>query len=130
MRSEEYKEVASSARLSDIEYQPFKLTKLFKKRTVNNNYIEILHSVIGLECISPETFIKSNLILQLLSPHTEDLCISSRTITNCELLILAAMNKEPSSLIARTLKAINENLEYFNQAGIDPTKVACVVIID
>ena len=44
--------------------------------------------------------------------------------------MVVAMYNEFQGLSPNTMVGVNENLEHFNSAGVDPAKVACIIIID
>lgn len=110
--------LASSRRESDLEYQSFKLNKEFIVRSIDNKPFDALKRANGLECIYPDTRIQISLIEELMQPDS------------CEILIVVAMYNEGPELFTNTMIGVNENLEYFNNARVDPNKIACIVICD
>ena len=124
------KDSQSSTGMSDLQYQAFKLKKILEERIVNARPTKVLKKACGLDFIAPDDYFNSNLILQLLPPDDESNPSPHQKSTNCEILIHLAMQNESSELFISTMNAINENLEHWVESGINPKKIACVIIVD
>ena len=128
MNSQEYLE--SIPMLPNLEYQCFKLKKRYEKRSVAGESVEVLKEATGLEFIHPDDNIKSNLIRNLMPLENENMEDAHEIIGNCEILIVVAMYNESSKDFLNTMQGINENLDFFKGNGVNPDKIACVIIVD
>ena len=124
------KQSISCERLSNLEYQAFKLKKIYEKRSISGESVEVLKQALGLEFILPDDSIKSNLMLNLMPTYSDTSENSFEISTNCEVLIVVAMYNESSEHFRNTLNGINESLDEFKNNGVNPDKIACVVIVD
>ena len=122
--------ISISCRHSEMEYQALKLRKEFENRAMNNKPFEALRVVTGLELIPPDNEIRSTVINDLFPSEDPNDNTTGNVITNCEVLMVVAMYNESSEHFTNTMIGVNENLEYFNSAGVDPAKIACIIVVD
>ena len=122
--------IATSCRHSEMEYQVLKLKKEFEQRAMSNKPFEALRVVTGLKLIHPDNEIRSAIINSLLPSGKSNGDTPGNDVTNCEVLMVVAMYNESSEHFTNTMNGVNENLEYFNSAGVDPVKIACIIIVD
>ena len=122
--------ISVSQRHSEMEYQPLKLKKEFEQRAMNNKPFEALRVVTGLELIPPDNEIRSTVINDLFPSEDPNDNTTGNVISNCEVLMVVAMYNESSEHFTNTMVGVNENLEYFNSAGVDPAKIACIIVVD
>ena len=115
---------------SEMEYQPFKLKKEFEQRSLNNQPFEALRVATGLEFIAPDNEVRSTIPNDLFPTNEGDDQNPGKLISNCEVLMVVAMYNESSEHFTNTLIGVNENLEDFERAGVDPKKIAWIVILD
>ena len=115
---------------SEMEYQPFKLKKEFEQRSLNNQPFEALRVATGLEFIAPDNEVRSPILNDLFPTNEGDDQNPGKLISNCEVLMVVAMYNESSEHFTNTLIGVNENLEDFERAGVDPKKIAWIVILD
>ena len=105
-----------------IIYQPVKLVKEMESRTNESNQTyNALKRAKGIEFISPDT--RFNSILG-------DLKYVENQPTKCDFLIEISMYNEGVKNFTDTLGGICENLNSFAEVGIDPLKIACIIIVD
>ena len=104
-----------------LVYQPLKLIKLMTTRQYKDRSFPCLKQSKGLKPISPDNdFIPS--VLKSIIPSAD--------AKPCEFLIVVAMYNESYQHLTNTLSGVIENLPYFKSAGVDPSQIACVVIVD
>ena len=106
----------------EIIYQPVKLIKETESRTDESNHtVKALKRARSLEFLAPDT--RFNSIL-------EDLRFVPGQPSKCDFLIEVSMYNEGVKNFTDTLSGICDNLNDFNRVGIDPLRIACVIIVD
>lgn len=107
---------------SSLSYQPVKLSLIMETRTKNNQTFLAPQHAAGLEPISPEIDFREGLI--------RDLFFEEGKETKCQFLIVVTMYNESAEHFSNTMIGVNENLNEFYNAGIDPKQVTCIMIVD
>lgn len=103
-------------------YQPLKLSALMETRTKNNQSFLAIQQVNGLEPIHPEDDFCEGLF--------KNLIYEENSPTKCEFLIVVTMYNESAEHFSNTMMGVNDNLNEFYSAGIDPSKITCIMIVD
>ncbi|OMJ92142.1 hypothetical protein SteCoe_5130 [Stentor coeruleus] len=106
----------------NISYQVFKLSKIMETRNHNNSTFQALSNTTGLEYIYPDYGFHENVLTNMFYEEGQD--------TKCKFLIVVAMYNESAEHFTNTMIGVNENLNYFKSAGVDPNEVACIIIVD
>ena len=112
-----------SIEVRNIIYQPVKLIKTYENRSDEDHTFLSLKRASGIEPIVPDNRIFPGSILS-------DLEYTANEPTKCEFLIEISMYNEGVKNFTDTLGGICDNLESFIEAGIDPNKIACIIIVD
>ena len=129
MADQDPKYQASRRESGVFEYQSFKLKKVIEMVPRNKKSVPSLKSVHGLEPLKPSGVTRGIILNNLFAPqgeYDED----GNQMTNCQVLIVVAMYNESAKQFTDTMQGINENLAYFEKAGIPSDQIAVVVIID
>ena len=105
-----------------MSYQPLKLIKVMDTRIHNNTAFSALQVAEGLEVIAPDTEFREGIL--------QDLVYEEGKPTKCDFLIVVAMYNESAEHFTNTLSGITENLDDFYEAGVDPSNITCVIIVD
>ncbi|OMJ87667.1 hypothetical protein SteCoe_10593 [Stentor coeruleus] len=114
----------SSASKDPIFYQPVKLTKEYEIKTNENNQTyTLLKKATGIECIEPDVKFLPGTILG-------DLKYIPGSYTKCDFLIEVSMYNEGVKNFTDTLGGICQNLDSFAEIGINPSRIACIIIVD
>lgn len=108
---------------SNIQYQCIKLVKEFEQRSDEDKTFVALKKATGICPITPDTQIIPGSILA-------DLAYDPKEPTKVEFLIEVSMYNEGVKNFTDTLGGICDNLEAFINAGIDPGRILCIIIID
>lgn len=118
----EYTPKSLTPNKEQVIYQAIKLKKDYESRTdENNRTFNALKRAKGIEVLSPDTRFTSIL---------SDLEFIPGQPTKCDFLIEVSMYNEGVKNFTDTLGGICENLNSFVEVGIDPTRIACIFIVD
>ena len=106
-----------------IQYQCIKLNKEYEERSSEESTFSALKRAKGIQPIAPDTqFIPGSILAELAQQANEP--------TKLEFLIEVSMYNEGVKNFTDTLGGICDNLENFINVGIDPNKIACIIIAD
>ncbi|OMJ76463.1 hypothetical protein SteCoe_24170 [Stentor coeruleus] len=107
----------------NIQYQPIKLIKEYETRNDEDRTYTSLKKAIGIVPIAPDTrFIPGSILA--------DFAFDPLQPTKCEFLIEVSMYNEGVKNFTDTLGGICDNLESFATAGIDISRICCIIIVD
>ena len=108
---------------TDIQYQCIKLNKEYEERSSEESTVMALKRARGIQPVAPDTqFIPGSILAELAQ--------QADTPTKIEFLIEVSMYNEGVKNFTDTLGGICDNLEKFINVGIDPNKIACIIIAD
>lgn len=107
--------------MEQIIYQPIKLVKEMEQRTDDNKTVLALKRATGIQVIEPDTRFKSVLA---------DLEYEPGLPSKCDFLIEVSMYNEGVKNFTDTLGGICDNLNSFYEVGIEPSRIACIIIVD
>lgn len=117
----EYTPKTPANEFEQIIYQPIKLVKEMEQRNDENKTVMGLKKASGIQLIAPDTRFKSVL---------GDLQYVPGQPTKCDFLIEVSMYNEGVKNFTDTLGGICDNLNSFYEVGIDPIRIACIIIVD
>lgn len=107
----------------NIQYQCIKLVKEFEQRSDEDKNFMALKKATGICPIAPDTQIIPGSIIA-------DLAYDPKEPTKVEFLIEVSMYNEGVKNFTDTLGGICDNIEAFLNAGVDPSRIACIIIVD
>jgi chitin synthase len=87
----------------------------------DNKSFQALDKTFGLDCVPPEHKLKPSILRSIVEAPKE---------LRLELLIVVAMYNEGPDHFRNTIGGILQNLRAFKKKGIDPRRIACVIIVD
>ena len=106
-----------------IQYQPIQLVKLYETRTDEDRTFSSLKRAVGIKPIAPDTkFLAGSILANLGYEPSQP--------TKCEFLIVVSMYNEGVKNFTDTIGGICDNLESFVAAGVDCSRIACIIIVD
>ena len=114
---------SSRTDLEKVQYQPVKLIKEYETRSDDDRTFQSLKKATGLMPIAPDSCFMPGSIL-------EQLAYDPLKPTKCEFLIEVSMYNEGVKNFTDTLSGICDNIENFINAGISPSNIACIIIVD
>ena len=104
-----------------LVYQPLQLIKSMTTRQYKDRSFECLKQAQGLKPVFPDTDSLPSVLKSLTpSPDTKP----------CEFLIVISMYNESFEQLADSLAGVIENLPIFKLSGVNPSQIACIVIVD
>ncbi|OMJ91390.1 hypothetical protein SteCoe_6072 [Stentor coeruleus] len=107
----------------NIQYQPIKLLKEYEIRNDEDRTYTSLKKASGITTIAPDTrFLPGSILANFAYDPLQP--------TKCEFLIEVSMYNEGVKNFTDTLGGICDNLESFSSAGIDISRICCIIIVD
>ena len=105
--------------IPELVYQPLELITEYDIRLINGTHYNKLHSVNGMKPYYPDKKIKDSCLLDMIN-------LQGRV----EFLMVVTMYNEDRKNFTDTMHGIMENLKHFQEDGLDPNLVGCIIIVD
>ena len=105
--------------VKELIYQPLELITEYEVKIINNTTYNKLHSVNGMKPYQPDTKMKDSCLLDMIKLNGQ-----------VEFLMVVTMYNEDRNNYTDTMHGIIENLKHFQEDGLDPSLVGCIVIVD
>lgn len=105
-----------------ISYQTLKLVKDMKIRNNDVKSFPALRKATGLEPIAPDVTFNDSILTNMFNEDLQQV--------KCKFLIAVSMYNESAEHFDNTMIGINDNLAYFQNAGVSYEEILCIVIVD
>ncbi|OMJ87528.1 hypothetical protein SteCoe_10702 [Stentor coeruleus] len=88
----------------------------------DDNSFPPLKKAVGLEPIAPDSVFNENILTAMFNENLQQI--------KCKFLIVVSMYNESAVDFNNTMIGINDNLAYFQNAGVNHEEILCIVIVD
>lgn len=105
--------------IPELVYQPLELITEYEVKLINGTHYNKLHSVNGMRPYYPDKQIKDSCLLDMIKLNGK-----------VEFLMVVTMYNEDRQNFTDTMHGIMENLKHFQEDGLDPSLVGCIIIVD